>query len=93
MHVQLFVDGAQPVAQRVDADAQLIADLFVELALGQQRQDFVLPGRELFDLGGRLLDFAEMVHHLARDLHRHGRAARMDLFDRLQQLGERGIFL
>jgi hypothetical protein len=44
MDVQFFVDGAQPVSQCVDADAEFIADLLVEITLGEQCEDFLARG-------------------------------------------------
>jgi hypothetical protein len=34
MDVEFFVDGAEAVAEGVDADAEFIADLLVQIALG-----------------------------------------------------------
>jgi len=42
VHVQLLVNCPHAVAQRVDANAELIADLFVEVTFGQECENFLL---------------------------------------------------
>jgi hypothetical protein len=74
-----------------ETDAELVGDFLVEKTLGQQREDFLFAFGQLLHLGGRLLDLLEMADDLARDVHGHGRAAGMHLFDRMEQFARRHV--
>jgi len=41
MDVEFFVNGAEPVSQGVDADAEFITDLLIEIPFGKQGEDFL----------------------------------------------------
>ena len=89
--MELLVDGAEAVAEGVDADSEFIPNLFVEITPGEQGENLVFPRREAFHFGGRLLNLAEVVHDFAGDLHGHRRPAGMDLFDGFNQSRARSV--
>ena len=72
--LDMHLDGAQ-------GNAKAVANLFVEVAVGQQRQNFLLSLREFFHVGGRLSNFMKMINDFAGDFDGHGRATGPQLFD------------
>ena len=85
MNVQFLVNRMQMRAHCAQCDAKVLADFLVEITFREQRQDFQLALRQFLHLGRWLFDLLEVIHHFARDLHRHRRAAGMDLLDCLGQ--------
>ncbi len=49
--MQLFVDAADVRVHGVRGDAELFADLLVQVAFGQQVQHLPLPGCQILNLG------------------------------------------
>lgn len=48
MDVEFVVDGAQVIAEGVDADSQVAGDFFVEVALGKEGENFLFTRRQFF---------------------------------------------
>jgi len=78
-------DGAQ-------GNAEAVGDFFVQEALVQEVEDFLLASGELLELGVSLGRALEGDDDLAGDGAGHGRAALVQFLDGLEQPGRRGLF-
>src|SRR5262245_34895804 len=87
--VELLLELRRHVDHRLVADAELVGDLPIGLALGQQRQGLQLPRGQI----GEPVTAQPGAHH--RDLHRHVaaqvRGSGAHLLERLDQLVGRGV--
>ena len=89
--VELFVDAAHMVPDRVDRDAQLFRGRLVTEAVGEQAHEAALLGRERGDAPfGRGL-VLEVADDLARDLRRERRSSSCAWRHGLRDL-RRGVF-
>ena len=59
--------------------------------LRQQRENFLLALAQAVDVRPRFPGLRKIAHDLARNLHRHRRAAGVDLFDGLHEFGVRTV--
>jgi len=92
LDVKFFVNGMEVSADGAQGNAEVVGDFFIEVAFSEKSKDLLFSLREFFDFGLGFLDLLEMVDDLPRDLHGHGCAAGMDLFDCLDELGGRHVF-
>jgi hypothetical protein len=53
--VELFVNGAQMVAEGVNGDTELIGDFLVEITFGKQGQHLLLARSQFLDSAARLV--------------------------------------
>lgn len=91
--VQLLVDAANVVADRINADIEVERRPFVAVAFRQQLEQTYFLGREL--LLRRLRSNGNLLkgrHDLPRDVGRHWSAPGGRFADRLEQPGRRGLF-
>ena len=92
LDVKFFVNGVEVGADGAQGNAEMVGDFFVKVTFGEKSENFLFAFGEFFNLGLGFLDLLEMVDDLAGDLHGHGGAAGMNLFDRLDKFGRRHVF-
>src|SRR5208282_3999194 len=83
--VQFLVDVVNVFADRVETDAHRVRDFLVTESLGKQCQGFLLTFGKLVRLRGGSAQLVKIMHDLARDFSRHGRAAEPRFRDRFEQ--------
>jgi hypothetical protein len=59
MHLKLFVDVANVVVDRIGADEELLADLFIQKPLAQKLQNFIFSLRELNNFASPVVDLVK----------------------------------
>ena len=91
LDVELFVNRMEMGADGAESDAELVGDFFVEITFGEEREDFLFAFSEALDIGSGLADLLEMIDDFPGDLHGHGSAAGVNLFDGLDEIGRRHV--
>jgi hypothetical protein len=90
--VEFLVDAPDVGADGTEADAQLIGDLLVEEASGEEGEDLFFAKREQFQLRiGFGCGTVEPIHDLASDGRGHGGTALVQLLNGLEELGGRAF--
>lgn len=92
VHVQLLVNFVQVRAHGFHADAESCGDFLVEKSLGQIAENFLLAPGQMFHLLCRRPHLLKNLYDSARNLAGHGRAAVVQVLNRLQQLGGLRLF-
>lgn len=72
--MQLFVNVMDVIADGVDADAQLLGDVFVAVASEEPPQNALLGDRQILQRRGSRLHVLKGLHNFSCDSWRHGRA-------------------